>query len=96
MKRKNSIAGKSKSSLIDEGFIFMELGLFAGYGMYEEYGGAGSIRNNIRIGKSLAGTALLLQMMLQLKDCMVPYYLQKEFGAQEISIENKLPIIYLD
>src|SRR3982074_716568 len=81
--------------LIDPGSFF-ELGLFAAYGMYEEWGGApaaGVITGLARIESRL--------VMIIANDATVkagaffPMTSKKVIRAQNIAIENRIPTIYL-
>ena len=82
--------------LIDEGSYFMELGLFTGYGMYEEYGGAPSSGTIFGIGKVSGKNCVIVANDATVKaGAWFPITCKKNLRAQEISIENKLPIIYL-
>lgn len=82
--------------LIDKNSTFYELGAFAGYGMYEEEGGcpAGGVIMGI-------GTVSGKKCMIVANDATVkagawfPITAKKNLRAQEISMENQLPIIYL-
>jgi 3-methylcrotonyl-CoA carboxylase beta subunit len=82
--------------LIDKDSHFLEIGAFAGEGMYEEYGGCPS-------GGVITGIGYIngRQCVLVANDATVkagawfPITAKKNLRAQEISIENKLPIIYL-
>lgn len=82
--------------LIDQGTNFNELGLWAGYEMYEEEGGcpAGGVIVGIGI---VSGR----QCVIVANDATVkagswfPITAKKNLRAQEIAIENHLPIIYL-
>ena len=82
--------------LIDDDSSFMEVGAFAGYGMYEEYGGCPS-------GGVVTGIGYIRgrQCMIVANDATVkagawfPITGKKNLRAQEIAMENRLPIIYL-
>lgn len=82
--------------LIDDGSYFFEIGAFAGYGMYEEHGGcpAGGVVTGIGYVKGR-------QCMIVANDATVkagawfPITGKKNLRAQEIAMENRLPIIYL-
>lgn len=82
--------------LKDEGAEFLEIGALAGDGMYEEYGGCPS-------GGVVAGISYVRgrQCVIVANDATVkagawfPITAKKNLRAQEISMENKLPIIYL-
>ncbi|MDZ4712319.1 MAG: carboxyl transferase domain-containing protein [bacterium] len=82
--------------LIDPGTFFMELGLYAGYGMYEEYGGAPSSGTIFGVGKIHGRNCVIVANDATVKSgAWFPITCKKNLRAQEISIENKLPIIYL-
>lgn len=84
------------SYLIDKDSKFLEIGTFAGYGMYEEHGGcpAGGVITGI-------GTVKGRQCVIVANDATVkagawfPITGKKNLRAQEIAMENRLPIIYL-
>lgn len=82
--------------LIDKDSYFMELGLYAAYGMYEEYGGAPSSGTIFGIGKIHGRNCVIVANDATVKaGAWFPVTCKKNLRAQEISIENKLPIIYL-
>ena len=82
--------------LIDKDSRFLEIGAFAGDGMYAEYGGCPS-------GGVVAGIGYISkkQCMIVANDATVkagawfPITAKKNLRAQEIAMENRLPIIYL-
>ena len=82
--------------LIDENTTFMEFGKFAGYDMYQEYGGCPA-------GGLIAGIGLInnFNFMIIANDATVKagaYFevtLKKTLRAQDIAYKNNLPIIYL-
>jgi 3-methylcrotonyl-CoA carboxylase beta subunit len=82
--------------LIDKNSYFLELGAFAGYEMYEEYGGcpAGGVVGGI-------GYVSGRQCLIVANDATVkagawfPITAKKNLRFQEIAMENRLPIIYL-
>ncbi len=82
--------------LIDEDTSFHELGIWAGYGMYEDVGGCPAAGVVMGIGH-ISGT----QCMIVANDATVkagawfPISCKKNLRAQEIALENHLPIIYL-
>ena len=82
--------------LIDKGTYFMELGLFAGYGMYNEYGGAPSSGTIFGIGKIHGRDCVIVANDATVKaGAWFPITCKKNLRAQEIAMENMLPIIYL-
>ncbi|OAB78624.1 acyl-CoA carboxylase subunit beta [Cochleicola gelatinilyticus] len=82
--------------LLDDTKNSIEIGAFAGEGMYKEHGGCPSGGVVVKIGY-IKGT----QCIVVANDATVkagawfPITAKKNLRAQEISIENKLPIIYL-
>jgi 3-methylcrotonyl-CoA carboxylase beta subunit len=84
------------AALIDPKTYFFELGLYAAYEMYEEWGGApaaGTITGLARVSGR--------QVMLIANDATVkagaffPMTAKKVIRAQNIAIENRIPTIYL-
>lgn len=82
--------------LIDDGSAYYELGIFAAEDMYEEFGGCPAAGVITGIG-TVAGQ----KVMIVANDSTVkagawfPMTCKKNLRAQEISMENGLPIIYL-
>ena len=82
--------------LLDKGADFLEIGLFAGEGMYKEYGGCPS-------GGVITGIGYISgkQCVIVANDATVkagawfPITAKKNLRAQEIAMENKIPIVYL-
>src|SRR5690348_15251123 len=96
-KRRNKLTARERISyLIDKDKRFIEIGIFAGYDMYEEYGGCPA-------GGSVAGIGYISgrQCVIIANDQTVkagawfPITGKKNLRMQEIAIENNLPIIYL-
>ena len=82
--------------LIDPGSHFLEIGKFAGYGMYREYGGAPSSGTVFGIGKIHGRDVVIVVNDPTVKaGAWFPITCKKNLRAQEISMENRLPIIYL-
>ncbi len=83
-------------ALIDEGTEFLELGIFAGRGMYEDEGGcpaAGTVMGFGRVHKRLC---LIVANDATVKaGAWFPITAKKNLRAQEIALENRVPIIYL-
>jgi 3-methylcrotonyl-CoA carboxylase beta subunit len=82
--------------LIDKGSEFLEIGLFAGEGMYEEVGGCPA-------GGVVAGMGYVEKRLCVIvaNDATVkagawfPITAKKNLRAQEIAMENHLPVVYL-
>jgi len=82
--------------LIDSNTYFMELNTFAAFGMYEEYGGAPSSGTIFGIGKIHGRNCVIVANDATVKaGAWFPITCKKNLRAQEIAMENKLPIIYL-
>jgi 3-methylcrotonyl-CoA carboxylase beta subunit len=84
------------AKLIDQGSDFFEIGQFAAYGMYEEYGGAPASGTIVGIGKIARHNTVIVANDATVKaGAWFPITCKKNLRAQEISIENRLPIVYL-
>jgi acetyl-CoA carboxylase carboxyltransferase component len=82
--------------LIDKGSSFLEIGQFTAYEMYKEYGGAPSSGTIFGIGKIEGRDCVIVANDATVKaGAWFPITCKKNLRAQEICIENKLPIIYL-
>ena len=82
--------------LIDPGSTFMEVGLFAAYDMYDEYGGAPSAGTVFGVGTIQGRLVVIVANDATVKaGAWFPITCKKNLRAQEISIENRLPIVYL-
>jgi len=95
-KRGKLTARERIQKLIDPGSDFLEIGLFAAYGMYEEYGGAPSSGTVFGIGRIRGRDVVVVANDATVKaGAWFPITCKKNLRAQEISMENKLPIVYL-
>ena len=82
--------------LIDKDSEFLELNSFAAYGMYQEYGGAPGAGTVLGIGKINGRNFVIVANDATVKaGAWFPMTAKKNLRAQEIAMENKLPIIYL-
>ncbi|MFZ0334141.1 MAG: acyl-CoA carboxylase subunit beta [Candidatus Acidiferrales bacterium] len=95
--KKNRLTARERiAKLIDPGSHFFELGLYAAFEMYEEWGGAPAAGTITGLGR-VAGR----QVMIIANDATVkagaffPMTAKKVIRAQNISIENRIPTIYL-
>ena len=94
--KKRLTARERINLLVDRGSEFFELGIYAAYEMYEEWGGAPS-------AGVVTGLARIhgRQFMLIVNDATVkagaffPLTAKKVIRAQNIAIENHIPTIYL-
>lgn len=82
--------------LVDDPADFLEIGAFAAYGMYQEVGGCPSAGVITGIGVVAGRKCMLVANDATVKaGAWFPMTAKKNLRAQEISIENKLPIVYL-
>ncbi|MFZ0388891.1 MAG: acyl-CoA carboxylase subunit beta [Calditrichia bacterium] len=82
--------------LIDPGSDFIEIGQYAAHGMYQEYGGAASSGTVFGIGRVQGRDVVVVVNDPTVKaGAWFPMTCKKNLRAQEISMENRLPIIYL-
>ncbi len=82
--------------LLDKGADQLEIGAFVGDGMYEEHGGCPSGGVVVVIGYIKGRQCIVVANDATVKaGAWFPITAKKNLRAQEISIENRLPIIYL-
>ena len=82
--------------LTDKASSFLEVGLFAGDGMYKEQGGCPSGGVVTGIGYVKGRQCVIVANDATVKaGAWFPITAKKNLRAQEISMENRLPIIYL-
>ncbi|NNJ88620.1 MAG: acyl-CoA carboxylase subunit beta, partial [Eudoraea sp.] len=82
--------------LVDKGSEQIEIGAFAGQGMYKEHGGCPSGGVVVVIGYVQGRQCVIVANDATVKaGAWFPITAKKNLRAQEISIENRLPIIYL-
>ncbi|WP_339841136.1 acyl-CoA carboxylase subunit beta [uncultured Maribacter sp.] len=82
--------------LLDANSERIEVGAFVGDGMYEEHGGCPSGGVVIKIGYVKGKQCIVVANDATVKaGAWFPITAKKNLRAQEIAIENKLPIIYL-
>ncbi len=82
--------------LIDPGSSFFELGLWAGWGMYEEFGGAPAAGVITGIGIVAGRRQMIIANDATVKaGAFFPATTKKVLRAQRIAMQNRLPLIYL-
>lgn len=82
--------------LLDKDSERIEIGAFAGYGMYEEHGGCPAGGVVIVIGYVSGKQCIVVANDATVKaGAWFPITGKKNLRAQEIAMENRLPIIYL-
>lgn len=82
--------------LLDDPDSFIELGAFAGFEMYKEYGGCAAGGVVMGLGKVQGRLCMIVANDASVKaGAWFPITGKKNLRAQEIAMENQLPIIYL-
>jgi len=95
--KQNKLSARERiEKLIDPESSFLEVGLFAGYEMYEEEGGAPASGTVFGIGIVHGREVVIVANDATVKaGAWFPITCKKNLRAQEISMENRLPIVYL-
>jgi 3-methylcrotonyl-CoA carboxylase beta subunit len=84
------------AGLLDEGSPFLEIGLFTAWEMYEEHGGAPSSGTVFGIGRIHGRDCVIVANDATVKaGAWFPITAKKNLRAQEIAMENHIPIVYL-
>ena len=96
-KAKGKLTARERVNLlVDDPKKFFELSTFAAHGMYEEYGGAPSSGTIYGIGKIHNRDCVIVANDATVKaGAWFPITAKKNLRAQEIAMENHIPIIYL-
>ncbi len=82
--------------LIDPQSPFFELGIYAAYEMYDEWGGAPAAGTITGLAKVCGRTFMIIANDATVKaGAFFPMTAKKVIRAQNIAIENKIPTIYL-
>ena len=82
--------------LIDPGTHFFELGIYAAYEMYEEWGGAPAAGTITGLGRVSGRMFMIIANDATVKaGAFFPMTAKKVIRAQNIAIDNRIPTIYL-
>ena len=94
---KNKLTARERIAyLLDDDSSFFEIGAFAGYEMYEEYGGCPAAGTVAGIGYVSGRQCVILANDQTVKaGAWFPITGKKNLRMQEIAMENHLPLIYL-
>src|ERR1700681_4500441 len=94
---KNKLTARERIAyLLDSNTSFYEIGAFAGYEMYEEYGGCPAGGTVAGIGYVSGRQSIILANDQTVKaGAWFPITGKKNLRMQEIAMENHLPVIYL-
>ncbi len=96
-KERNKLTARERIEyLLDKKKPFIEIGAFAGYGMYEEYGGCPAGGTVAGIGYVSGKQCVVIANDQTVKaGAWFPITGKKNLRMQEIAMENNLPVIYL-
>jgi 3-methylcrotonyl-CoA carboxylase beta subunit len=95
-KKGRMLARERIALLIDPGTEFFELGSFAAWGMYEEWGGAPSAGVVTGLGRVQGRLVMLIVNDATVKaGAFFPMTAKKVIRGQNIAIDNRIPTIYL-
>src|ERR1700674_1557622 len=84
------------AALCDPDTDFQELGIWAAEGMYQEFGGAPAAGVVVGVGRISGREAVVVANDATVKaGAWFPMTCKKVLRAQEIALENRLPIVYL-
>ena len=84
------------AALVDPGAPWLELGLWAAFGQYEEWGGAPGAGVVAGLGRIHGRDVVVVADDASVKaGAKFPLGIKKVLRAQEIALENRLPVVYL-
>jgi 3-methylcrotonyl-CoA carboxylase beta subunit len=94
--KKRLTARERLQLLLDPDTEFLELGLFAAFGMYEEWGGAPAAGVVCGLGRVSGRLVMIIANDATVKaGAFFPMTAKKVLRAQHIAIENHIPTLYL-
>jgi 3-methylcrotonyl-CoA carboxylase beta subunit len=95
--KKGRLTGRERiAKLIDPHTPFFELGIYAAYEMYEEWGGAPAAGTVTGLGRVCGRLVMIIANDATVKaGAFFPLTAKKVIRAQNISIDNHIPTIYL-
>jgi 3-methylcrotonyl-CoA carboxylase beta subunit len=94
--KKRLTARERVERLLDPGTPFFELGLWAAWGMYREWGGAPAAGVVTGIGRVHGRQIMLIANDATVKaGAFFPMTCKKVLRAQRIAMDNRLPLVYL-
>ena len=95
--KKNRLTARERiAALIDPGTHFFELGIYAAYEMYEEWGGAPAAGTITGLGRVCGRLFMIIANDATVKaGAFFPMTAKKVIRAQNIAIDNRISTIYL-
>jgi acetyl-CoA carboxylase carboxyltransferase component len=95
-KKKRLTARERLAHLIDKDMPFFELGIYAAYEMYEEWGGAPAAGTITGLARVAGRRVMIIANDATVKaGAFFPMTAKKVIRAQNIAIENRIPTLYL-
>src|SRR5215472_9881537 len=93
---KGRLTARERIKLLVDPDSFFELGLYAAFGMYDEWGGAPSAGVITGLGRIHTRLVMIIANDATVKaGAFFPMTSKKVIRAQNIAIENRIPTIYL-
>src|SRR3984957_9158117 len=93
---KSRLTARERINLLADPGTFLELGLYAAHKMYEEWGGAPAAGVITGIARVQTRMVMLIVNDATVKaGAFFPMTAKKVIRAQNIAIENRIPVIYL-
>src|SRR5215475_3682755 len=93
---KGRLTARERIALLVDAGSFFELGLFAAYGMYEEWGGAPSAGVITGLARIETRMVMIIANDATVKaGAFFPMTSKKVIRAQNIAMENRIPVVYL-
>ncbi|MGB7583291.1 MAG: acyl-CoA carboxylase subunit beta [Terriglobales bacterium] len=94
--RKGRLTARERINLLVDAGTFFELGSFAAYGMYEEWGGAPAAGVVTGLGRIHTRLVMIIANDATVKaGAFFPMTSKKVIRAQNMAIENRIPTVYL-
>jgi acetyl-CoA carboxylase carboxyltransferase component len=96
-KKKGKLLARERvDALLDDGAQLLEIGAFAAWGLYDEWGGAPAAGVVVGLGTVSGRECVVVANDATVKaGAWFPLTCKKILRAQEIAMENRLPLIYL-
>src|SRR5439155_23644453 len=93
---KGRLTARDRINLLADPGTFFELGIYAAFGMYEDWGGAPSAGVVTGLARIYTRLVMIIANDATVKaGAFFPTTTKKVIRAQNIAIENRIPTIYL-
>src|ERR1035437_3738495 len=95
-KKQRLTARERLELLLDQGTEFQELSIYAAHGMYADYGGAPAAGTVTGVGRVEGRLCMIIANDATVKaGAFFPMTAKKVLRAQNIALENRIPVLYL-